>query len=126
MPNPAQPAEPAASGLRGVSPRQSSRAQRQPASVECLLDLLDRLAAEVRDRRQLGLRLLHEIANRLDARTLEAVVGAHSQLELLDQDVVDPTGAGGTGAVAPDPLGAGDEGRALVAQRLDAVGVGED
>src|SRR5919109_5402482 len=107
--------------LRWRMARNLAGAQRQPASVECLLDLFDRLAAEVRNRRQLGLRLLHEVADRLDARALEAVVGAHPQLELLDQDVVHP-GAGGAAAVARDPF-AGDEGCALVAQRLDAVGV---
>src|SRR5918994_5817814 len=74
--------------------------QTQPASVEGLLDLLDRLAAEVRDRRQLGLGLLHEVADRLNAGALEAVVRADTQLELLDQDVVHPAGAGGSGAVA--------------------------
>src|ERR687893_1204896 len=101
-------------------------AQPQPACVEGLLDLLDRLAAEVRDRRQLGLGLLHEVADRLDAGPLEAVVRTHAQLELLDQDVVHPAGTGRTGAVGAEALGPGDERRALVAQGLDAVGVGED
>src|SRR5215208_7851570 len=101
-------------------------AEPQAASVEGLLDLLDRLAAEVRDRRQLGLGLLDEVAHRLDARALEAVVRAHAQLELLDQDVVHPTGARRTGAVARETVGPGDQGRTLVTQRLHAVGVGED
>src|SRR4051812_13622418 len=59
-----------------------ARPQRQPARVEGLLDLLDRLAAEVRDRVQLRLRLLHEVSDRLHARPLQAVVRAHAQLEL--------------------------------------------
>ena len=101
-------------------------AQPQAARVEGLLDLLDRLAAEVRDRGQLGLGLLDEVADRLDARPLEAVVRAHAQLELLDQDVVHPAGARRARAVAGQAVGPGDQRRALVAQRLDAVGVGED
>src|SRR4029453_16669657 len=94
-------------------------AQRQPASVEGLLDLLDRLAPEVRDRRQLGLGLLDQVADRLDARPLEAVVRAHAQLELLDQDVVPPARPRRTGPVAGQAVGAGHQRRALVAQGLD-------
>src|SRR3954453_15708427 len=63
-------------------------AQLQPARLEGLDDLLDRLATEVRDRRQLRLRLLEQVADRLHAGALQAVVGADAQLELLDQDVV--------------------------------------
>src|SRR5688572_17300451 len=60
-------------------------AQGQPARLERLDDLFDRLATEVGDRVQLGLALLHEIADRLYARPLEAVVGPDAQLELLDE-----------------------------------------
>src|SRR3954453_2717314 len=63
-------------------------AQIQTARLQRLDDFLDRLPTEVRNRRQLRLRLLQQLANRLDARALEAVVGADAQLELLDQDVV--------------------------------------
>src|SRR3954449_7961571 len=63
-------------------------AQRQAAPLERLDDLVDRLLAEVRDRVQLVLGLRDEVADGLDARALEAVVRAHTQLELLDQDVV--------------------------------------
>src|SRR3954468_6340621 len=63
-------------------------AQAQPAGVQGLDHLVDRLAAEVRDRRQLALALGDEVADGLDARALEAVVGAHAELELLDEDVV--------------------------------------
>src|SRR5215212_3212445 len=69
-------------------------AKSEAAGVEGLLDLLDRLAAEVRDRRQLGLGLLDEVPDRLDARALEAVVRAHAQLEHLDEDVVHRPAAG--------------------------------
>src|SRR3954451_16899199 len=104
--------------------RTLSGAQPQPARVEGLLDLLDRLATEVRDRRQLGLGLLDEVAHRLDAGPLEADVRAHTQLQLLDQDVVHPARTRRARAVAGQAVGPGDEGRALVAQRLDAVGFG--
>src|SRR3712207_179489 len=57
--------------------------QVQPARVQGLDDLVDRLLAEVGDRVELALGLRHEVADRLDARPLEAVVGAHAELELL-------------------------------------------
>src|SRR5215212_548709 len=66
----------------------------QPALGQGLDDLVDRLLAEVRDRRQLALGLRDEVAHRLDARALEAVVRAHAELELLDQDVVHRPAAG--------------------------------
>ena len=49
-------------------------------------DLVDGLFAEVGDGVELRLGLGDEIADRLDASTLEAVIGAHAELELLDQD----------------------------------------
>src|SRR3954453_10475191 len=101
-------------------------AQPQATGVEGLLDLLDRLAAEVGDRGELGLGLLDEVAHGLDAGPLEAVVRTDTQLELLDQDVVHPAGARRTRAVAGQAVRTGDEGSALIAQGLDAVGVGED
>src|SRR3954470_1923768 len=63
-------------------------AQRQAAPLERLDDLVDRLLAEVRDRVELVLGLRDQVADRLDARPLEAVVRAPPELELLDQDVV--------------------------------------
>src|SRR5918994_3019590 len=101
-------------------------AKPQTTRVEGLLDLLDRLAAEVRDRRQLGLGLLDQVADGLDAGPLEAVVRAHAQLELLDQDVVHPARARRARTVATESVGPGHERRALVPQGLDAVGVSED
>src|SRR3954469_24319453 len=83
--------------------RPSGRAQLQPARLQRLDDLFDRLATEVRDRRQLRLRLLQELADGLDAGTLQAVVRADAQFELLDQDVshraaaTAPGGSAGTG-----------------------------
>src|SRR5260370_6450685 len=58
--------------------------------LERLLDLFDRLLAEVRDRGELVLRLRHEVADRLDADALEAVVRADTELELLDREVLHP------------------------------------
>src|SRR5213078_3407379 len=58
--------------------------------LQGLLDLLDRLLAEVRDRCQLVLGLHHEVADRLDADTLQAVVRADAELELLDREVLHP------------------------------------
>src|SRR3954465_9195251 len=63
-------------------------AQRQAPLREGLDDLVDRLLAEVRDGGKLALRLRHEVADRLDAGALEAVVAADAGLELLDEDVV--------------------------------------
>src|SRR5215210_5687964 len=48
--------------------------------VQRLDHFLDRLLAEVRDRVQLRLRLRHQVADRLHARPLEAVVGPYAQL----------------------------------------------
>src|SRR4051795_8419201 len=103
-----------------------ARSQREPPSVQRLLDLLDRLPTEVGDRVQLGLALLDEVAHRLHPRPLEAVVRADAQLELLDQDVVHPAGTGHSAAVARDRGLAAHQGGALVAKGLDAVDVGED
>src|SRR3954447_14775961 len=66
------------------------RAQLQAARLQRLDDLLDRLATEVRDRVELRLRLLEQVAHGLYARTLEAVVRPRAELQLLDQDVVHP------------------------------------
>src|SRR3954447_15493643 len=81
-------------------PQRLRGAQVEPARLEGLLDLLDRLAAEVRYRVELGLRLLHQVADRLHAGALEAVVRAYAQLELLDQDVVHPVGRAAATAAA--------------------------
>src|SRR5689334_16373445 len=101
----------------------------QAASVQGLDDLVDRLLAEVRDGGELGLRLGDEVADRLDARALEAVVRADAELELLDEDVVhrtgrSATGAHGTGGTARG--GAVQRAGGALAELLDAVGVGED
>src|SRR2546421_11896268 len=64
--------------------------QGQTVSGQRLLDLFDRLLAEVRDRGELVLALHDEVADRLDADTLQAVVRADAELELLDREVLHP------------------------------------
>src|SRR3954453_6580189 len=65
--------------------------QLEAVEREGLLDLFDRLLAEVRDRGELVLGLADEVADRLDADALEAVVGADAELlELLDREVLHP------------------------------------
>src|SRR3954453_19423111 len=111
-----------------MTTRSLAVAQVQAAGLEGLDDLLDRLATEVRDRRQLRLGLLQQFADRLDARALQAVVRADARLELLDQDVAHRTAA----ATARGYAGTGETARSArsVAARglelLEAIGIGED
>src|SRR5947207_11737336 len=63
-------------------------AEGQALLLQGLLDLLDRLLAEVRDGSELVLRLHDQIADRLDSDALEAVVRADAELELLDREVL--------------------------------------
>src|SRR4051812_26634477 len=65
-------------------------AQVEAVRLERLLDFLDRLLAEVRDRGELVLALRDEVTDRLDADALEAVVRADTELELLDREVLHP------------------------------------
>src|SRR4029079_2744166 len=65
-------------------------AESQAVLLQRVLDLLDRLLAEVRDRGELVLRLHHEVSDRLDADALQAVVRADAELELLDRVVHHP------------------------------------
>src|SRR5215510_12760173 len=95
-------------------------AEAEPVLREGLLDLLDRLLAEVRDRGELVLRLRHEVADRLDADTLEAVVRANAELELLDREVLHPVRERDV-----DHRAALERGL-LGAEALDLVEVGED
>src|SRR6187200_173589 len=75
------------------------RLQVQPAGMQGLDYFLDRLLTEVRDRVQFGAGFAHQVADRLHAGPLQAVVGANAQFELLDQDLVEAVG--GSTAVAP-------------------------
>src|SRR6478609_9293913 len=53
--------------------------------VQLRLDLVDRLGPEVADVEQVLLRTRDELTHGVDALTLEAVVGAHGQLQVLDR-----------------------------------------
>src|SRR5258708_11458731 len=106
-------------------------AQIEAARLQRLDDLFDRLATEVRDCRQLRLRLLQQLADRLDAGTLEAVVRADAEFELLDEDVVHRSAATATGTTghSADTGQAAATGSAVAGtglQLLEALGVGED
>src|SRR5919199_1765659 len=61
-------------------------AQRQPALRERLDHLVDRLLAEVGDRRQLALGLRHQVADGLDARALGEFEGAPPHPHPPDRD----------------------------------------
>src|SRR5580693_4754312 len=59
-------------------------AQAEAHGCQDLLDLVERLAAEVLGLEHLPFSLLHELANRPDVRVLQTVVGPDGELELLD------------------------------------------
>src|SRR5215475_11368260 len=92
----------------------------QSMGLERLLDFLDRLLAEVRNRSELVLGLRDEVADRLDADALEAVVRADAELELLDREVLHSVRErlGRAGAVGRRRRG--------LAEALDLLDVGED
>src|SRR4030065_454869 len=75
------PASPLAPGRR---PAVELHSEREPHRRQDLLDLVERLAAEVLGLEHLDLGLLDELADGADVRGLEAVVGAHRQLHLVD------------------------------------------
>src|SRR3954469_1975522 len=100
-------------------------AEVQAAGVQGLDDLVDRLFAEVGDRVELALGLRDEVADGLDAGTLEAVVRAHAELELLDEDVVHRPRRAAAAVERARAVALELAGR-TGAQLLDAVGVGED
>ena len=62
-----------------------AHAQAQAHALQDLLDLVERLPAEVFRLQHLAFGLLHELANRPDVRVLQAVVRPDGQLELLDR-----------------------------------------
>src|SRR6201992_1113950 len=82
---------PVALGAVGVDgdPRvESGRAvlEREAHAGELALDLVDRLLPEVADVEQVGLAATDELADRVDAFALEAVVGADGEVHLLDRE----------------------------------------
>ena len=80
-------AEPA--GLAGVAGMGQllGSAEREAPLVELLLDLVERLLAEVGDVEQVVLGLVDELTDRVDLRPLEAVAGTLRQVEVLDRVV---------------------------------------
>src|SRR3954469_22317942 len=95
--------------------------QLEAVERERLLDLFDRLLAEVRDRGELVLGLADEVADRLDSDALEAVVGADAELlELLDREVLHPVRRGRIRAAA-DLID-----RDRLAEALHLLEIGED
>ena len=59
-------------------------AEAQAHLVQDVLDLVERLAAEILGLEHFGFGLLHELAQVLDVGVLQAIVGAHGKLELFD------------------------------------------
>src|ERR1700761_3119223 len=88
-------------------PVQRTAAEGETVLLQGLLDLFDRLLAEVRDRSQLRLRLRDEVADGLDADALEAVVRADAELELLDREVLHPARERHRGGLAADAVDRG-------------------
>src|SRR3954471_15875394 len=80
--------EPRRGPFLGVGTAPSLLPQAQAELFELELDLVDRLLAEVADVHQFGLRLLHDVADGVDALALQAVVGTNRQVQLLDRDLV--------------------------------------
>ena len=62
-------------------------AQAQAALVELLEHLFERLRTEVRDREEVVLGLLHQLADRVDPGPLEAVARALREVQLLDREL---------------------------------------
>src|SRR3954469_8450908 len=76
----------------GRRPVLELHAEREAARGKHFLDLVERLAAEVRSLQQLRFRALDQVADVIDVLGLEAVGRAHRQLEVVDraqQDRVD-------------------------------------
>src|SRR6185312_2001926 len=60
-------------------------AERQLATAQHILDLGQRLLAEVRRLQQLDLGLLHQVADVVDALGLQAVSRTHGELQIVDR-----------------------------------------
>src|SRR3989338_7333937 len=60
---------------------------REAERLEALDDFISRLLAKVLDVHQLALGLLEQVADGVDVGALQAVVGAHRQLELFDREI---------------------------------------
>src|SRR5262245_15990933 len=62
-------------------------AQREAHGGQDFLDLIQRLAAEILGLQHFGFGLLHQLADGLDVRVLEAVVAAHGKLQLFHRTI---------------------------------------
>src|SRR5258706_2121136 len=62
-----------------------ARAEREPARGQHFLDLVERLATQVRGLQELGLGALDKVADVVDVLGLQAVGRAHRELELVDR-----------------------------------------
>src|SRR5207302_529765 len=82
---------------------------------QLLLDLVQRLAAEVPEAQELVLLLSQQLADRGDVVGLEAVEGPHREVELLDRDLVQAVARGLLAAAGRlrelDVVAVGGEGR---------------
>src|ERR1700756_475036 len=79
--------------LRG--PVLETRAQREAARSEDFLDLVERLATQVRGLEQFGLGTLDQVADVVDVLGLQAVRRADRELELVDRTQQDRVELGG-------------------------------
>src|SRR5580698_399705 len=61
--------------------------QTQAHRAQNFLDLVQRLAAEVLGLQHFGFGLLHQFANRLNVRVLQAIVAAHGEFKFLDRTI---------------------------------------
>src|SRR6266853_630306 len=69
----------------GGGPVLELHAEGEAARGKNFLDLVERLAAQVRGLQELGLAALDQIADVIDVLGLEAVGGAHGELEVVDR-----------------------------------------
>src|SRR3954470_20188274 len=69
----------------GVASMSLAPAEREAPLVELVLDLVERLLAEVRDGQQVVLALAEQLAHGVDLRSLEAVAGGLGQVEVFDR-----------------------------------------
>src|SRR5258705_9967112 len=79
----------------GGRPVLELHAEGEAARGEDFLDLVERLAAQVRGLQELGLAALDQVADVIDVLGLEAVGGAHGELEVVDRAQQDRIHGGG-------------------------------
>ena len=70
----------------GIKATERGRLQRQAEAFQLLLDLVNGLHTEIADVEQILLSVGHQLADGVDALTLQAVVAALRKVEILDRD----------------------------------------